>query len=146
MNGSDVRKAREALGWKRPQLAEATGFTVAQIARMELKRPTLEEEPKLKEVLKTELGKVVVGSMAPAESSDPDAEVTLDEWRGLVHGTVVKLDRDIERGKQTTFTFLRYRRTPASEFVELKAKNGGIRTVRPDAVHVKEKGKWVRPS
>lgn len=67
MTGADVRGAREALGWSRPELSKRTGLTVAQLARIEhpasgTLRP--DDEAKIRPVLKNALaGVLVAGSV-----------------------------------------------------------------------------------
>lgn len=63
MNGQDVRRAREALGWSRPELSGRCGLTVAQLARVEhpasgTLRP--EDEARIRPVLKDALAGVLV--------------------------------------------------------------------------------------
>lgn len=63
MNGADVRRAREALSWKRPELADKTGLSVAQIASIETGRSIRpNEETVLRDVLAGGLATAPVGN------------------------------------------------------------------------------------
>ena len=100
ITGEEVRTARESLGWKRQQLADALGLTIAQVARIETRGPKPEETDGLEELLRK--GGVTTADV-PESSSDPEFElpdppvsegaegeadrrIVSTEWRGIKRG------------------------------------------------------------
>lgn len=143
ITGTEVRTARESLGWKRQQLADALGLTIAQVARIETRGPKSEEMDGLEELLR----KGGVTTVDEPESStdpefelpdppvseggpnDPDRQVVSTEWRGIKRGAVVKIDGEI--GKRFRFGY--HFKSPAQEYVSVySTKNGGERSFRPE--------------
>lgn len=164
MKGSDIKTARTGLGWTRNQLAAACGdnITAQRICSIEGGGKFRDgEEAVLREGLKAALGQAVmspltdgevkpppidpsvVARLGAADPDDPDAEVILEEWCGLTKGATVKLAEDVEAGKHTTYTFIRYRRTPGQEYVELRAKNGATRNIVPSRLRTKQGRVWM---
>ena len=167
MQGADVRKAREAIGWKRPQLAEATGLSVAQIASIESGRSIRPaEETVLRDVLQRSLDQAPVGNgkvpvsqpaaLGPEDGPDPmppakqDAAfdpgiIVLEEWCGIKRGDIVRLESD---PKPWDYAFIKYVKEPEREYVMCQRPGrASPRTVQPSNVLklqiIKRKKEWV---
>lgn len=151
MTGSDILRARKALGWSRTTLARRADLEPTRIATLERGGRALEgEHESLREVLKTALGEVLTtsasiqrdGHAADLAGTEWDPGVLqLEEWNGLRNGDVVRLADDPK--VRRTYTFLRYFKNPAQEYVEVRAANGATRPVRPERVMRKEGARWV---
>lgn len=151
MTGSDVVRARQALGWTRAELVRRTGLPSSRVATIERSRVGWSgweagELETMTSVLKEALSHVEVkgtggrAAIAVPESLDDDV-VKTEKWQGLSKGDLVKLAGDAKPHRQYTFGF--YFRNPAQEYVQVYAvKNGGGRCVRPETVLRKVKGKW----
>lgn len=159
MQGADVRKAREAIGWKRPELATRTGLSVAQIASIETGRSIRPaEETVLRDVLQERLEQALVGNgkvpatsgpdpMPPAPQDpafDPGVKV-LEEWCGLVKGDEVRITGDVKPLRR--YVFLRYVEKPEQTIVELgpvpgKGATGRIINPNQTVLLIKRKNTW----
>jgi transcriptional regulator with XRE-family HTH domain len=82
MQGADVRKAREALHWNRPKLAEATGITPGRISRIESGSAIgPEEDAALRDVLAAALEDAPITGAPPGVGA-PAPELTKDGHEG----------------------------------------------------------------
>ena len=149
MNGEVYREARESLGLSRRQVAELVGLTPAKIGRIESKGPLPEEMSLLAVLLNgedTTTPTIVPPPPPPASTgrplpevppsegpaSDPDAQIVLEEWRGIKKGDIVRVEGEKLHAR---FRFGHYFKNPAQEYVSVYSlKNGAERSVRPERI------------
>lgn len=172
MTGADVVRAREALGWKRTELARHAGLDYGRVVSIERSRMGWQgwkegDELAIRRVLKDALerledlrGRPIMPDAAeavaaarkthnhgvrmppPVPEAFDDSIVRETVWRGLVPGKLVRIDGNLKPYEQ--FKFVYHFKSPAQEYVQLHAvRNGGFRSVRPERVLVQTVRGWV---
>lgn len=127
-----LRAGREGAGLKRPDIAGMTGFSVAVVARIEMRGGTAAEVNKYREALMIALGQVVTSepeeepevppvTKSPAVTgffNDRYNSRTYTEWDGIKRGDLVRITNE-----QGQFKFMSYhiddRGSPDGEWIDV---------------------------
>lgn len=137
----DWRQLREARGLKRPEVATVTGFTVAQVARIEARGTKDNEElRRMAEFFRVDAG-VDGEPVMPTREPLPDAVITnadgsvvTKDWHGLRPGDLIKYENDPGQ----SYEFIHHFKDAKQEYVKIKGTSkkvrGKLRYVVPERV------------
>jgi len=144
MTVDEIRRRKATKGWSSRRFQIELDVPKAAAARIERSGPAGREEQLL--VLS------VLGRCGEEESphgdgcvvrscscechlpEGDDGEVSATHWRGLTAGSTCRITGPKGGKIATRYTFIRYYRNPAQEYVELRGPRGETRTVRPGDV------------